>query len=280
MIQKLLKINLTNMLLKTVFFILTFFLITGSLTAQDLNPDYTQRDSSELLLEKFKNGIDFYANGNEPFWGLNIAMNQFIRFKELEGVEVDLGPVTAEKAMDANVIRFAQQTEKGFFKVTVSQQECFDDMSGEKFDYRVIVELNNPGDPDYRKFDGCGNYVPDYRLNRTWILKQIGNDEVEGSSYTKGAPEITFDIGKDKFSGSGGCNRIFGSLYSEYNILRFGDIASTMMLCPGLDKEKQFIKSLEKVVSYELSGNQLSLSNPDGLLMILYDPTLEGNKGD
>ncbi|HMQ70584.1 MAG TPA: META domain-containing protein [Ignavibacteria bacterium] len=245
--------------------------------AQDLNPDNTQRDSSEFLMKKFSDGVNFYANGNEPFWNLDISMNRFLKFKELEGLEINLGAVKGEKAMDANVTRYAQQTDKGFFSVTLSQQECFDDMSGEKFDYRVIVELNNPGDAGYRKFEGCGNYVPDFRLNRTWILKQIGKEVVILSDYSNGAPELTFDIGKDRFSGSGGCNRITGSVTNEYNYLRFGKIASTMMMCPGIEKETEFMNMLEKVLSYEMTGNQLILAGPDELTLIFTDQTPEAS---
>ncbi|MEZ4690641.1 MAG: hypothetical protein R3A12_10830 [Ignavibacteria bacterium] len=64
--------------------------------------------------------------------------------------------------------------------MTIYQQECYDDMSGEKFDYKVIVELNNPGDANYKKYEGCGNYVPDYKLNRTWILKKLGDKRCSG----------------------------------------------------------------------------------------------------
>ena len=263
------------MLKKLCLLFLLVFSFTGNISAQDLDVNGRQKDSSDFIMKMFYEGVDFYANGNEPFWSMEIAMDQYLKFSEFEGLEINLGSVKSEKAMDANILRYSQQTDKGLFTVTVYQEECFNDMSGEKFDYRVTVELNNEGDASYRKFDGCGNYVPDYRLNRTWILKQTREDVVTGTDYTNGPPEITLDVGKGKYRGNGGCNSFFGSLFYEINILRFGKISSTMMSCPDLNQEIQFIRGLEKVVNYKLKDNQLILSNPDETLLIFTDPTLE-----
>ncbi|MCB0726039.1 MAG: META domain-containing protein [Ignavibacteriae bacterium] len=257
-----------------VFFIFVIFFMTKNISAQDLNPDNTQRDSSDFLMKMFNDGVDFYANGNEPFWSMDLAFDKYLRFNVLDGDSINLGSVKGEKAMDANIMRYAQKTDNGFFTMTIYQQECYDDMSGEKFDYKVIVELNNPGDANYKKYEGCGNYVPDYKLNRTWILKKLGDKDAVDTDYSKGLPDLTFDVKQKRFSGNGGCNRIMGSVFIEGGTLRFGEVASTMMMCPDIEMETEFTKALAKVTSYKLTGNQLILENPDELIMVLYDPTL------
>lgn len=264
------------MIKKSVLTILILTALNFSLKAgQSENKENMRRDSSDLNMKKFKEGVDFYAHGNEPFWDLDLSLNQFLRFSVLEGPAVNLGSVKGEKAMDANVTRYMANTDNGLFTFTMSEQECFDDMSGDSFTYKVIVELNNPGDKNYKKYEGCGRYVTDYRLNRTWILKKTGETDVNESNYIKGLPEITFDIGKNRFSGSGGCNRIMGYVTAEGDRLKFGRVASTLMACKNSELEKEFLSALESTVNYKITGNQLMLANPDKVLLVFYDPSME-----
>ena len=264
------------MIKKSVFTILIILTFTFSLKAgQTENTEKMRRDSSEHSMKKFKEGVDFYAHGNEPFWDLDLSINQFLRFNQLEGISVNLGSVKGEKAMDANVTRYSAMTDSGLFTFTMSEQECFDDMSGDSFTYKVIVEFNNPGDKNYKKFEGCGKYVTDYRLNRTWILKKTGDTDIIESNYMKGPPEISFDIEKNRFSGSGGCNRIMGYVTAEGDRLKFGRVASTLMACKNSDMEKEFLSALENTVNYKIIGNQLMLANPDKVLLVFYDPSME-----
>ncbi|MEZ4690640.1 MAG: hypothetical protein R3A12_10825 [Ignavibacteria bacterium] len=97
-----------------VFFIFVIFFMTKNISAQDLNPDNTQRDSSDFLMKMFNDGVDFYANGNEPFWSMDLAFDKYLRFNVLDGDSINLGSVKGEKAMDANIMRYAQKTDNGF----------------------------------------------------------------------------------------------------------------------------------------------------------------------
>lgn len=230
------------------------------------------KDTTEMNLSKSKDGIYFYAIGNEPFWNLNIAKDQFIKFNSLNGDSVKLGYVKSEKAMDANIIRYYSKTDKGSFTATIYDEKCLDNMSGDVFKYKVVVELNNFGDPDYKKFTGCGRYVPDYKLNKKWVLQKIGDTTVDSAKYMKGLPELSFDVEGLKFSGSAGCNRIFGSLYCEGEIIRFSNTASTMMMCPDMEIEKNFLEALSKTINYKIDNDQLILSNSDNVLLVFYDP--------
>lgn len=251
----------------------------GNVTAGELelNNFMKGKDTTDFLYNMFKKGIDFYAAGNEPSWSVNLAVNQFLRFNTLSGTEINLGSVKGEKAMDADVIRYAAKTDSGFFSMTISGQKCIDNMSGEEFDYKVIVEINNPGDADYRKYEGCGRYVPDYRLNRNWILKKSGDSSVSDSENLKSIPELSFDIEAGRFSGSGGCNRITGKVISAYNSIKFENPASTMMFCPGMEKEKSFLEALRRTTQYLIIRNELYLSNPDKILLVFQD-TVSGLK--
>ncbi len=266
---------------KFIYILVIIFTLPFSLTAgESENTKNMRRDSTELNMKKFEEGVDFYAMGSEPFWNLDLAVNKFIRFTQLEGITINLGNVKGEKAMDANVTRYTAMTDSGMFTFTMSEQECYDEMSGDTFTYRVIVEINNPGDKNYKKFDGCGRYVSDYNLNRKWVLKKMGEKDADQSRYISGLPEITFDIEKNRFSGSGGCNRIMGYVTAEGDRLKFGRVASTLMACKNSDLEKEFLSALESTVNYKITGNELILSNPDKELLVFTDPAMDQKVSD
>ena len=257
---------------------LSLILLTGFNSSNQkntiiMNADENQlRDTTEFIFKKYNEGITFYAVGNEPYWNLDIGKDKFFRLNMLNGISINLGPVTGEKAMDANIKRYVAKTDYGMVTATIYEEKCTDNMSGENFKYKVIIEFNNPSDNNYKKLEGCGRYVPDYSLNRKWILKKLGDSLVNSFIYVRGLPEINFDVEKERFSGFSGCNRIMGGLYAEDGIIRFGNSASTLMACDNIIMEKEFNAALGKAVNYKISDGQLILSNPDEVLLEFYDP--------
>lgn len=74
---------------------------------------------------------------------------------------------------------------------------------------------------------------------------------------------VTLVLGPDgQASGSGGCNRFFGSWSVKGSALTLGKMASTMMACnPALmSQEGRFLRSLETATAYSFT--------PDGALVI------------
>jgi heat shock protein HslJ len=68
-----------------------------------------------------------------------------------------------------------------------------------------------------------------------------------------------------RVSGSGGCNSVTGGFELAGNRLRFTQMASTMMTCPeGMEQEGAFLKTLEKVARYRISGDALTLADDKG----------------
>lgn len=89
------------------------------------------------------------------------------------------------------------------------------------------------------------------------------------SLYAKSKPELTFDTGNKQFSGSTSCNRIHGPLVADATTISFkGDIAMTMMACPG-EGESVFVEQLKRINKYAVSadGKQLTLIQGDVALM-------------
>ncbi|MBA3649703.1 MAG: hypothetical protein H0W62_14365 [Chitinophagales bacterium] len=115
--------------------------------------------SSDIFSEKFKQGIDFIASGNEPFWSLEIDFSKSMHFKALNGFEITTPIPEGVKAMDSNVTRYSAKTEQGVLTVQVAKQECINDMSGKKLDYSVTVDVKNNIDRDYTTYKGCGGKI-------------------------------------------------------------------------------------------------------------------------
>jgi heat shock protein HslJ len=96
--------------------------------------------------------------------------------------------------------------------------------------------------------------------------------EVEGEAVTARPPDsqpyIYLQEPADKISGSGGCNRLFGSFDLSGSSLQFHSIASTLMACTGSSgaHEPALLDALKLTTSYEISGNTLQLKMDDRVL--------------
>jgi heat shock protein HslJ len=94
-----------------------------------------------------------------------------------------------------------------------------------------------------------------------WKLVELKGQEVTYNEKTKTPAYLVFLEEDSRIAGSGSCNRIMGG-YSleEGNRLRFSKIASTMMACPDMELEDQFLKIFEEVDNYAINVNTLSLN--------------------
>ena len=106
----------------------------------------TIEDHPDITNKRIKDGIDFSATGNEPFWSLDIDFKGSMRYITADGYELTVPAVKGENAMDANVIRYHSATEKGSLTVQVFRQACINSMSGKKSNFRVQVEVKKRGD--------------------------------------------------------------------------------------------------------------------------------------
>lgn len=92
-----------------------------------------------------------------------------------------------------------------------------------------------------------------------WKLIGIkGKAIVLGSS--KREPYLMLKIENNRLQGFGGCNLLMGSYeLKEDNVIRFAQVASTMMACPILAEESTFLKVLSEVDSYAIKEGVLTL---------------------
>lgn len=212
--------------------------------------------------EKFINGTDFFARGNEPFWTLEIDLEKEMKFITLDDINLTIPAVEGVKAQDADVTRFHAQTESGEMMVTLIKENCEDNMSGEPFNYKVKVEVRKSIDENFKTYEGCGSYLFDYRLNDIWVMEEMTGVELKKEELIKGIPTFEFNLKEMRFNGHAGCNNLTGKIDLRGTKINFGNIAATMMACPDMEVERAVIDALnKKTFTYKIENPRLTLDN-------------------
>jgi len=101
---------------------------------------------------------------------------------------------------------------------------------------------------------------------RQWKLVQLDGIRVAGSSTAY----LQLDPDPTRFTGSTGCNRMFGAVAVDKRRLSFSNIGTTKMACadPRVRRiETAFIRALGNVDRYRETGNSLELYSRGRLVM-------------
>ena len=99
-----------------------------------------------------------------------------------------------------------------------------------------------------------------------WRLTEMGE-----RSFGTGEPYLEFDREQGRFSGSSGCNRIFGNFRVEGADLKFTPAASTRRACLGPEAqqvEASFLKALETTTRFRIQSDVLRLYANDSPILV------------
>lgn len=144
-----------------LFSIALFLIFTGCQQAGE--PKITTVDSpsvtEKVLPAEQDTVIQFKATGNEPFWNLEIDFEKTMHLKTLNGLDMYTPAVPAEKMANDNITQYTANTESGTLIVSIKKGGCIDDMSGQKFDYSVTVDVKTGTEKDFTHYKGCGRYL-------------------------------------------------------------------------------------------------------------------------
>jgi heat shock protein HslJ/uncharacterized membrane protein len=210
--------------------------------------------------KQLEQGTDFIASGTEPFWSLEIDFDKTMHFKTVSGLDIKTPAATGVKAMDAKVTRYASDTENGSLIVQIMKRECVNNMSGERSAYSVTVDAKNNIDKELKKYEGCGQYLYDYRINDIWVLESINNKKLTATDFIKGLPQLEINIAQQKVFGHTGCNNISGAIELQGKKIRFGYLASTRMACPNPEFENKYLNSFsDHTIPYFIEPGKLHL---------------------
>ena len=223
----------------------------------------------EIYMDKFEQGIDFIAAGNEPFWNLEINFNSFMRFKMPGGYEIKTPAVEGLKAMDGNIIRYQANNDKNTLKVQIQKLDCFNDMSGAKLPYTVTISTQNNTDKNEVNYKGCGQYLADYRLHDIWILESMNDKKIITTNFINGFPRIEFNLTERKVFGNSGCLNYNGVIEVKGDKIYFEKLLTTGKVCKHLNIETDYLQKISnKIISYQIKQGKLSLQVSKDAILI------------
>lgn len=101
-------------------------------------------------------------------------------------------------------------------------------------------------------------------LKGKWELDYIGlTNKSLDQLYTTKKPTLEFNPKEETLVGNGSCNNYSGTYQVDGHKLKFGAIASTKMACPSLEGESVYFKYLERISSFSVCEDQLTLITDD-----------------
>lgn len=252
-------------------------LITGALAEKymlfrqkDSYDPLSRESSMNFMADKWQQGIDFYAVGNEPAWSLDLDFAKVFKFKTIDGQEFNAPAVPGDMAQDAPVTRYRTLSESGEMIITIYGQDCSDQMSDQTYHCQVRVELKRYPADDFITYIGCGNYVPDMRIHDVWAVSALGTTKLDAAEFAKGIPRLEINIKENRVSGHDGCNSFTGSAKVKGQNITFGNLASTRMACLNMQTSTRLAQLLSgKAYSFTIADNQLLLKTGNQVVMTL-----------
>ena len=85
--------------------------------------------------------------------------------------------------------------------------------------------------------------------DRIWTLVEINGQPFDANAT------LTFP-GNDTIAGKASCNQYFASMTVPYPWFKVGPIRATKMACADLQKEAEYLKSLQQMTLSEVLGNR------------------------
>jgi putative lipoprotein len=107
--------------------------------------------------------------------------------------------------------------------------------------------------------------------NTYWKLTHLEGAPV-GRDFQRREPHLIFNSLTRRVTGSGGCNQLTGGYEVSGDRLQLSQVASTMMAClKGMETERAFLQTIERVSGWRISGKQLELLDADGKAIARFD---------
>ncbi len=221
--------------------------------------DEVSRAKINRHIKGWKEGVNFYGSGTEPFWNLSIDFSRGMQFTTLDSQDIQTPMGTPSQKDDGAYRKYEAVTEAGELIVQLEEGDCTDQMSGEEFDYVVTVMTKYSSDREYRTYKGCGEYVVDPRLHNIWVIEEFEGQKIDASTFSRGIPQIELNVRDDAYMGHDGCNTFRGGIRVVGNQIEFEPGPTTLMACEDNDVSNRISLALtESVYDFEI-GRRLLL---------------------
>ncbi|MGE0018547.1 MAG: copper resistance protein NlpE N-terminal domain-containing protein [Draconibacterium sp.] len=96
---------------------------------------------------------------------------------------------------------------------------------------------------------------------RYWRLVELRGKKIEKAGNSPKEAFLFINTDGKSIYGNAGCNSVHGGIeIGEMNRIKFLKMASTMMACPDMEAEREFLQVLETADNYNLIGDTLVLN--------------------
>jgi heat shock protein HslJ len=103
----------------------------------------------------------------------------------------------------------------------------------------------------------------------TWQILTVNGITVVKKDAGKETPYLDFNTTNGTLTGTTGCNRLNGKATFTNSTINFGAIATTMMLCPNAQYERDILQTLIGNLSYTYEHQIISISKEGRVVMTL-----------
>ncbi|MDE4907867.1 META domain-containing protein [Methanogenium marinum] len=187
--------------------------------------------------------------------------NNYFASYSVSGMEVSIGPVGSTKMYCESPAE------------TMEQESRYLTLLGE-----VATFERGPGTLTLRDVDG--SILLAYAVAQPKITTgewhMVSYQDADGNAVSAlDSTNVTAIFGVDgQVTGDAGCNSYFGSYTKDGNSLSIGPLGLTLMYCETpagvMDQESGYLAALEGAVSYQVSGNDLTLYAEDGTVSVWF----------
>src|SRR5690606_4947616 len=97
-----------------------------------------------------------------------------------------------------------------------------------------------------------------------WKLIELDGKKIPTPENGRTEPHFILKANEDRVSGNGGCNVLMGNYKLEdNNMIKFSQMATTMMACQEVEYEHEFLRVFEEAELYNVKKDTLVLKTTD-----------------
>lgn len=223
----------------------------------------------KLLMSKWDDGLVFQAKGDDGKWAFEMKNSDSIGFISPDGVLYKFKSVKPLPSMNPGIIDYRIVSEKAEILLQITEKPCEAGTYNQKQTLQVTLNFKETKKKESRILEGCGAFVPNYKLSGKWKIIEVDGTEINDDSFPNKEAYLILDPYEGTVSGNDGCNGFFGKMTNKGYQLSFGPTAGTLMACTNADLSAVLMGIIsDKTVNYQLA-NTLSFYAGDKKVMVL-----------
>lgn len=220
--------------------------------------------------EDVRNGIDFNGLGSDPFWEVKIDIDKMITFySATDNIKTEIENPKKVEMVDSTDYSFVGENDYYHIWIVISKEDCTYGNLDIIYPYSIKLYLRDYATGKPKSYIGCGKFAADLGLGSKWYLEKINGINVPIRNIKLNNPFIEFNIDDEKVSGNSGCNTFSSNASVKGDKIYFSNqIVSTLMACPDMSIEKEFLSYITgRIITYRFENQKLLFIENDHVIM-------------